>query len=451
MQIIVVGAGEVGYEIAARLSRDKQNVVVIDKDPALVERVNNTLDVLAIVGNGASARVLEEAGVRRTSLLIAVTGLDESNVMACMTAKRYGVEKTVARVRNGEYGRDHAVLSNEFLGIDLIINPERVAALEIVKILKNPAATDVEYFAKGKVQTLGFRVDGEAPIVGKRIMDLPISCLIGAIARNDEAIIPGGSDIIQADDTVFVIGKTGSMSAMGFLTGKGKERIRRVMIVGGGKIGHQLAHRLQGHKALGFSVKLIEQRADRCRELAEDLKDVLVLAGCGTDLELLREEGIEEMDAFVAVTGNDEVNILSCLLAKHFGVRKVILEVNNPAYAPLVYTLGLYEAVHPRQITASLILSLIRRESVLSVSILREDQVEVMELAIGPDFRDVNKKVRQLRLPRGVLLGSIYRGKEVIIPRGDDYLLAGDRVVVITRPETAATAAAYFTAQVRGG
>jgi len=444
VQVIVIGAGDVGYEIASRLSRDNHDVVVIERDPDRAERVNNNLDVLVVQGNGASARVLEEAGIKKAELLIAVTGLDEYNIVACMLAKRYGVEKTVARIRNQEYGAKNSVLSNETLGIDLVIDPERVAAMEIVKTLKNPAATDVDFFAGGRVQMLGFRVDAEAPIVGRKLSELSLSALIGAIARNGDVLIPGGNDIIQANDTVFVIGKTGSMSAMGFLTGKSSERIRRVMIVGGGKLGYQLASILQRYKDLGISVKLIEPREERCLGLAEELKDVLILKGSGTDLELLREEGIGETDAFVAVTGNDEVNIVSGLIAKHLGVRKVIVELNQSNYAPVVDTLGLDQAVHPRLVTASTILSLIRRESVLSVSILKDDQVEVMELAIQPGFRAANKKLRLLQLPRGVLIGSICRGKEVIIPRGDDVLQPGDRVVIFARPEVAETVAQYF-------
>ncbi|MGI6582747.1 MAG: Trk system potassium transporter TrkA [bacterium] len=444
MQVIVIGAGDVGYELASRLSRDNHDVVVIEKNPARAERVKNHLDVLVVQGNGASARVLEEAGIKKAELLIAVTGLDEYNIMACMLAKRYGVELTVARIRNQEYGAKNSVLSNEDLGIDLVIDPERVAAMEIVRLLKNPAATDVEYFAQKKVQMLGFRVDAEAPIVGRKLSELSLGVLIGAIARNGDVIIPGGDDVIQANDTVFVVGKTGSMSAMGFLTGKSSERIRRVMIVGGGNIGYQLADMLQRYKDLGISVKLIEPREERCLGLAEELKDVLILKGSGTDLELLREEGIGETDAFVAVTGNDEVNIVSGLIAKHLGVRKVIVELNQSNYAPVVDTLGLDQAVHPRLVTASTILSLIRRESVLSVSILKDDQVEVMELAIQPGFRAANKKLRLVQLPRGVLIGSICRGKEVIIPRGDDVLQPGDRVVIFTRPEMADTVARYF-------
>ena len=216
------------------------------------------------------------------------------------------------------------------------------------------------------------------------------------------------------------------------------------MIVGGGNIGYQLADMLQRYKDLGISVKLIEQREDRCRVLAEKLPDVLVLRGSGADLELLREEGIGETDAFVAVTGNDEVNIVSGLIAKHLGVGKVIVEVNQPSYGPVVDTLGLDQAVHPRLVTASTILSLLRREAVLSVSFLKDDKVEVMELAIQPGFPGANKKLRFLKLPRGILIGSICRGKEVIIPRGDDVLLPGDRVVIFTRPEMADTVARYF-------
>lgn len=445
VRIIVVGAGEVGFEIAARLSRSNQDVVVIEQDQNLVNKMENALDVLVIQGNGASAKVLEAAGIKQTRLLIAVTGLDELNIMACMLAKRYGVEKTVARVRNPEYGAKNPVLANETLGIDLVINPERVAASEIIKLIKTPAATEVEYFAHGRVQILGFRVDVEAPIAGKKIKDLSLSSLIVAITRNGEVIIPGGNDMILPNDTLFVIGKTGSMSEIGFLVGKSSERIRRVMVVGGSIVGYNLVQMLQKYKALGVTVKLIEQNKERCQQLAEELPDVLVLHGSGTDLELLREEGIEETDAFIAVTGNDEVNILSCLLAKHFRVRKVILEVGKSEYAPMVDTLGIDLAVHPRLITATTILNLIKKQQVLSIAILKEERVQALEVKVPPGLPFLQKKIRDLQWPEGALVGCIWRNGEVIIPRGNDVLLANDHLIIISLPEASERVTNYFT------
>ena len=267
-------------------------MVVIDRNEKALQRVAETLDVMTILGNGGSARVLEQAGIRQATMLIAVTQSDESNVIACMLAKKFGVAKTVARVRGDDFGGRDNLLSNEELGIDLTINPERVAAREIIKLLKTPAATEVDYFADNKVEMLGFRVHDEAEIVGKKVRELPLSreCLIVAIARNGDVVIPGGDDVISAHDTIFVLGKTGSLAGVGWWVGQQEERIRSVAIVGGGPLASNLprcCRTTQGWASMPPSSK----DEARCHELAEALGNVLVIHGNGTDLRLLKQEG----------------------------------------------------------------------------------------------------------------------------------------------------------------
>lgn len=445
MKALVVGAGEVGLEIASRLSRDNQDVVVVERNTTLVEKARNCLDALVIQGSGASVSVLERAGLKEADLMIAVTGYDEVNIVACLLAKRFGVPRTVARLRNPEYGGKKALVSNEALGIDLVINPERVTAIEIADVLKNPSAVEVEYFAGGRLQMLGFRVDPEAPIVGKRIVDLDLTVLIAAISRNGDIIIPHGDVEIRARDLVYVLGRTGSLTGMGLLVRRKEDSVRQVMIVGGGRIGCQLAQMLQSYRHVGLSVKLIEQDPDRCMELAEILPDVLLLHGSGTDLELLQEENVAEMDAFVAASGHDEASILSALLAKHLGVPKVIAAVNEAAYGPLINALGIDQGIHPRLVTASTILRLLRGGQILSVTILKDERVEVTEMSIPDRAPALRRQLKHLKLPRGILVGGIARGDEIIIPRGNDMLLPGDEAVIVSLPDKAETVSRYFS------
>ncbi len=448
MRVIVIGAGEVGFYIAGRLSEEGKDVVVIDRNERALQRVADALDVMTLLGNGGSARVLEQAGIRQAAMLIAVTQSDESNVIACMLGKKFGVARTVARVRGDDFGgRDH-LLSNEELGIDLTINPERVAAREIIKLLKTPAATEVDYFADNKVEMLGFRVHHEAEVVGRKVRELPLSrdCLIVAIARNGDVIIPRGDDVIMANDTIFVLGKTGSLGGIGWWVGQQEERIRSVAIVGGGRISFQVAAMLQDYARFGIHATLIEEDEGRCLELAEALDNVLVIHGNGTDLGLLKQEGIGSMDAFIAATKNDEVNILAGVLGKHLGVKKSIVMVNRPDYDPVVEALGIDAAIHPRLLTANTILKLVRKGNVVSTAILKEGKAEVIEFEALPQSPIVNRRLQDVSFHRGTIVGAIVRGNQIIIPRGQDAILPGDRAIVFTLPDAVANVERHFDA-----
>lgn len=448
MRVVVIGAGEVGFYIAQRLSEEGQDVVVIDRNERALQRVAEALDVMTLLGNGGSARVLEQAGIKQATMLIAVTQTDEANVIACMLAKKFGVAKTVARVRGDDFGDRDNLLSNEELGIDLTINPERVVAREIIKLLKTPAATEVDYFANNKVEMLGFRVHQEAEIVGKKVRELPLSrdCLIVAIARNGDVIIPRGDDEIIAHDTIFVLGKAGSLAGIGWWVGQKKEHIRSVAIVGGGRISLQVAEMLQDYAKFGIHATLIEEDERRCHEVAEALGNVLVIHGNGTDLGLLKQEGIGSMDAFIAATRNDEVNILAGVLGKHLGVKKSIVKVSRPDYGPVVEALGIDAAIHPRLLTANTILKLVRKGNVVSTAILKEGKAEVIEFKAIPQSPIVNRRLEDVSFPRGTIVGAIVRGNRIIIPRGQDAILPGDRAIVFTLPDAVASVERQFAA-----
>lgn len=444
MRVIIIGAGEVGMELAAKLSREDHDVTVIDKSPAILDRLN-TLDVLTIVGNGATLDVLESAGVKTTDLLIAVTQVDEINIMACLMGKNNGATKTIARIRHSAYGSEYKNLTNERLGIDITINPELVAAHEIIKVVKSVYASEIEFFCTGRVQMLGLRLGPESPLLGKHLMDLELgdNTLIAAINRDSEIIIPRGNDTLVLGDHIYLLTLTGRHLTFEWVTGKDSPRAQRVMVMGAGKVGRHVVRMLG--KSRGLEVKLLDSNLDKCKEAADLFPDALVLHGNGTDLDFLRQEEIESTDVFIAVSGNDEVNILSALLAKKLGVKKTIVEINRPDYAMLVETLDIDTAIRPRFLTAGQILKLARRGRIISVMILGEDQAEVIEINVGKQAPVQGKSLQDIKLPSGILVGAIVRGDKTIIPRGSDIIQHMDKVVLFCLSDLSQQATAIFS------
>lgn len=436
MRAIIIGAGKVGYSIAQMLSSEGHDVVVIEKDEERQAVVADTLDVQTIIGNGASTNVLEEAGVEQANLLIAVTEADELNMVACLLAKKYGVKRTVARVRNPEYAENsHKGKEKMSLGIDLIINPERVTAKVIAKLLAVPEATNVEYYADGQVQLLELKLNEECPVLGKSLIEINFSrsALIVAILRKGNLIIPRGADRLEPGDVVFVVARIEDMFEVEKTLGKKRTKIDSVMILGGGRIGYYLARFLEAKK---IKVKIIEKDRQKCRELAKNLVHTLVLNGDGTDIDLLKTEGTGEVDAFVAVTGDDKLNLLVSLLAKHLGVKNAITQIRRSDYIPLVEQVGIDIVVSPRALTASAILKFIRPSEVVSVSFLEGAKAETLELIV-PDQKKFNhKKIKDIDFPKNAILGAILRGKEVFVPTGDDILSPGDRVMIFALTES---------------
>jgi trk system potassium uptake protein TrkA len=436
MRVIIVGAGEVGYHLAERLSQENQDVVVVEANPERAERASELLDVLTIVGNGASIPVLEEAGVRDARILLAVTSQDEVNLISCLAASRLGVTYTIARISNPDYYARGSVLSRERLGIDLMINPEREAAKETFQLLRSAAATDVANFADGRIQLVGLVVREQAPICGKSLADLgeeffDYHYVTVAIVRNGETMIPDGSSTIEAGDQIYVLSPTSEVTDIPPLAGYDPFNLKRVMIAGGSSEGLYLAELLEGD---GVECTILDSDRRRCVELAEALPKSLVLHADATDLELLEMEGVSGIDGFVAATGHDETNLLSSLLAKTVGAQKVVSLIEKFEYLPLVPRVGLDAAVSPRMSAVNAILRYIRRGRVVTVATLKGIEAEAIEFKVSKDARVAHRPISEIRLPPGGIIGTIIRGEKLIIPRGVDHIIPGDEVIVFALP-----------------
>lgn len=443
MHVIIMGAGKVGFNIAQILSRENHDVVVVENDPERCQVVEDNLDVQTIRGNGASLSVLEEAKIREAELLIAVTELDELNMVACLLAKSLGVPRTVARVRNPEYVDTGALACTNSLGIDLIINPERVAAKHIAELVDVPEALNVEYYAEGKVMLVELPITADAPVVNKKLKELKFSnpYLIAAIIRNGNMIVPRGDDRLLSGDQVFVVAETRVMKTVERLLGRERRRIQSVFILGGGRLGFYLATLLEKK---GVKVKVLEKNLQKCRGISEQLSRTMVLHGDGTDIQLLEQEDAGKVDLFVAVTGDDKVNLLVSLLAKELGAKKTIAQIQRSDYVPLVEKIGIDVAISPRTLTAGAILKYIRRGDIVSVSLLDGAKAETMEIIVPQRGDIINRTLTSLKFPGNALIGAVVREGKVIIPSGSDILLPGDHVIVFVLPEAVSKVERFF-------
>ncbi len=429
MKIIIIGAGKVGCQIAKTLSSENHDVVIIEKDDMKRQSAQDNLDVLTILGNGANVRTLEEAGIKQTDMIIAVTSSDEANMIACMTAKQFGVPQKIARIRNPEYLYANA-LSREKLGIDLTINPERATAKEIVKLLKSPInVAQVQSFAGGKVQLFELKIEKGFPFINQQLKAITFKypILVAAIFRNDKIIIPNGEERITAGDNLYILIKKDYFAGLNEIFNQKPLNMQNVMILGGSRIGIQTALILA---KLGINTKLIERDKERCEKIAEKLPHTLVINGDGTNIDLLKSEGIETIDGFVAVTGFDEDNLLVALLAKHLGTKKVIAKVDRTNYIPILEKIGVDAVVNPRMTTASAILRFIRKGKIISLTLLKEGEAEVIELIVSPYSKIINKPLKKANLPQNSIIGAIVRKDEVIIPHGNDIIQPEDKIII---------------------
>lgn len=440
MNIIIVGDGKVGYTLAENLSREDNDVTIIDKDPEALRKASENLDVMCIKGSGVSVKVLIEAGVRTADLLIAATSSDEMNMVCALTAKKLGSARTVARIRDPEYASELSMLKNE-LELNMIINPEQAAAYEMARLLQFPSAINIESFAKGRVDLVEIKVEAEDPIVGIKLRKLhnrfntPI--LIAAIEREDEVIIPDGESVIQSGDTIYIVGRSASAFNFCKTIGKCAKKLRNIMIVGGGRITYYLSEMIA---EIGLKVKIIEIDKERCLELAEMLPEALIIHGDGTNEELLMSENLSDMHAFVAMTGRDEDNLILSLLAKQAGVQKAIAKVTRMQYNNIIKNLGIIDSIiSPRLITANQIIRYVRGlknahgNTVEALYKIVNGQAEIMEFLIHEDRWFLNTQLRRLKFLKGVLIATIVRNNEIIIPHGNDVIKLNDRVILVTK------------------
>ena len=435
MNLIIVGAGEVGYHLAARLSQQKMDIVVIEKDQEKTARVIDTLDVQVIHGSGSSVATLKQAGIENADMLVAVTNSDEVNMISCLVASvQSKVITKIARIRNPEYSQSLGIIGENHLNIDLAINPEFELVNMLARLVEIPDATDVVEFAEGRVRITGIKVDPNSYVVGKKLRHLTREneqhdIIIAALFRGDKIIIPRGNDIIENNDLVYAVTESKKIAAV---TNYFKERARKIsliMILGGGDIAVELAQRLEKK---GITIKLIENDEQRCEAIADKLKKTIVLRGNGTDQELLEEENIKDVDVFIAISEDEQTNILVSLLAKRLGAKKVISLINNLSYTSLVSNIGVDTVVSPHLSAINRILQFIRKGKVLSVASFHEESAEAIEI-VALDTSDlVNKPLRDIKFPRGAIIGAVVRDTEIIIPTGDTIILPGDRVIIFT-------------------
>jgi len=435
LRIIIVGAGEVGFHIAQRLAYEHKEVVVIDKRAEALRRFAELLDVQIIQGSGSSPSVLEESGIRGADTFLAVTDSDETNLVACLFANALepGIVK-LARIRDEDYTRHWPELVQKSLDIHTVINPEVEVVKTIEKSLTVPDAEHVSDFAEGRIKLVGLRIGARSPIVGIRLQDLrqktgELRFLIAAIFRNERLIIPGGRDRIRAEDLVYFVCESEELNEVLKIFGSKADPIRNILIVGGGNIGMRLALELEGRQ---YHIRLIEQEMDRCNFLAEKLNSTIVLHGDGTDRELLEEENIRDIDVAISLTGNEEANVLSSLLARSLGARRTMTRINKFHYMPIIGAIGLGQIVSPRLSAINSIILHVRKGKVLSAVSLKGEEAEVLEAVALESSGIVGTPLKDLRFPKGAIVLAILRDEKSIIPDGESVVHPGDRVVILS-------------------
>lgn len=437
MDIIIVGCGKVGYTLVEQLSNEDHNIVVIDERPEKVQYITDRLDAMGIVGNGVNHKTLIDAGITTADLLIAVTGDDEKNLLCCVIAKKTGHCQTIARVRNPIYNSEIDFLKKEF-GLAMIINPERTAATEISRIFQFPSAIRVDSFAKGHVELLHFKVTENSPLCNLKLFNLHqtihSNVLVCTVMRGDEVIIPNGDFVFAENDIVSIAAQRRNAIEFFRKIGIMKNRVDNAMLAGGGKVSYYLAKSLIES---GIKVTIIEIDQARCEHLSEILPEATIICGDATDQELLSEEGLEHAQGFAALTGLDEENILLSLYANKISNAKTVTKINRMSFTSVINELNLGSIIYPRIITTDYILKYVRstnnsrNSNVETLYKLANGKAEALEFIIKENSAVAGIPLQDLRLKKNTLIGCIYRNGKIILPGGQDMMMAGDSVLVV--------------------
>ncbi|MBQ2912240.1 MAG: Trk system potassium transporter TrkA [Bacteroidales bacterium] len=449
MRIIIAGAGEVGSHLAKMLSNESNNLTIIDNNESRLNKLREVADVITILGDPTSIETLRQAGAEKADLFIAVSPAQDQdvNIISALLAKKMGSQKVTARINNDEYMHHENKLLFTELGIDLLFYPEKIASYEIVDLLKQTGTTEFMEFARGMLQMVAFRLEEGAPLIDKQVSDMlsytgKSQYKVVAIARNEDTIIPGPDTRFLENDHVFVIcTRDGVQDAMSF-SGKKEIEIKNLMIVGGGRIGEMLAKKMS---KVSDHIKIIESKPDRCEYLAETLSSkVLVINGDGRNSDLLMEEDVTKYDAFVAVTGNSETNILSCVAAKKMGVAKTIAEVENIEYIKLAEGMGVDAVINKKLSTAGRIFRFTLSNKVRSIKCLNGSDAEVLEFIVNPSSAITKGPVKDLHFPKEAIIGGIIRGNEIFVATDDTIIKPYDRVAVFALPQVLAKVNKFF-------
>lgn len=445
MKIIIAGAGDVGFHLAKLLSYENQEIAVIDLDEEKLRNISSKLDVATIKGSSTSYVSLEEADVAHADLLISATSFEEVNITTAIFGKYLGAKKTVARVKNLEYLNPRERAHFRQLGIDEVISPESLASREIKRLINSAALTDVFHFDDGKLTLLGILIDSTCVLEGKTIAESSYlnpdnSFITVAILRNGETIIPHGDTKFMLNDHAYFIARPAGVDIISGFNNVKKAAIKNIMILGGSKIGQHAANRLSEK----YNVKLIEQNKEKSFQLANALPRVLVIHGDGRNADIIEGEGINDMDAFIAVTGNSETNIISSLVAKEHGVRKTIALVENVDYIHLSQNIGVDTMINRKLIAANFIFRYIRKGDIISITSIHGVDAEIVEYIAKEGSKITKKYIKNLKFPKEALIAGVVRKDDSRIANGDFRVRANDRVVVLCSPRAISKVEAFF-------
>ncbi len=430
MHIVIIGAGQVGSFIARNLSIE-HDIIVIEKDAETAEKLRESFDVIVIEGDGESTSVLKEAQIEKAEILLAVSGDDRTNIMASFYSASLGVPKIIVRVRNPNYLEYPKILKD----VDIsVVHPWAIISEKITSLIGSPFAWKTETLAMGKIKMFKLKVEDNTPIVGKSLAGLgpPKSWIFVAVSRDGNITIPKGETTLESGDYVFALGVPDALGKLKELFDVHEKEIKSAVVVGGGRLGRGAAKILSKNN---ISTKLIESNPERARKAAEDLDNVLVFKGDATDAETLKEAGIESADYFIALTGDDENNVLSALLARNLGAKRTTLLYTKPDYIDVIEAIGVDRAISVRLSVANEILSLLHMHGVAHVALVEEGKAEVLEFDISSETKILGTPLKDIDFPSGSIVGIVLRGEKVIIPRGDYVAALGDRVIIFTLPE----------------
>lgn len=439
MNIIIVGSGKVGFFLAEQLVKEQHDITIVDLYDETLQKAYDNLDIMTIKGNGVSPDVLEKAGASNADVVIAATSEDEVNMVCCLTAKKLGAKFTIARIRKPEYNENLLEIKKN-LKIDVVINPENAAAVEIARILRFPAAADIETFCRGRVELMGFVLQEGDFLIDKPLFDLPpqvkkLQLLFCVAERGSDVFIPKGSFVPKAGDKLYIIGQPSGLDKFFRLLGRYTPKIKKVFLVGGGKISSYLIELLRN---MNVRLKVVDTNLEKCHEISASFPDVMTIHGDGSDHQLLEEENLQSYDAFVALTGRDEDNLIISLYAKQMGISKTITKCNRQNYIGMARTIGLDSIISAKSVTASNILHLIRglqnsQGSVMnSLHRIADGEAEAMEFKLDASTPNLGVPLKDLKLKKNVLLAVIVRGRTIIIPEGSTTMEADDNVIIIS-------------------
>ena len=450
MRVVIVGAGKLGYTIAELLSSEQIEVVVVDKDESQLTAVKETLDVMTINKNGTNPTTLDDPEINRAEVFIAVTATDEVNMVACILAKKHGVKHTIARIRDMQFMGEAREYVKKNFDIDLMVNPELIAANEIYRILMTPAALNVDDFADGKVRLFETKVGKHSKLanIPLKNLTLPSGVLAGLIHRDHRMIIPHGDDSLQVHDNAYFIGFPDAIQKFSTnLVRQDSRPLEKVMIIGAGRITRALSVQLM---EAGVSVKVIEKDRQRCEQMAEILKgDSIAIYGDGANVDLLAEEGIASADVVVCLTEDDRLNLMMALIAKHMGAKKTVVRVYRTEYVELIEKVGVDVVISARLLSASEVLAFVRRGGVTRVSILEGAKAEAVEVIVQKGAKVDGKKLMEVKLPKSCLVCAYVRNGKAVIPNGHSILLPGDKIILFCLRGSVQEVVSWFTNEQR--